>query len=162
MTYDELLKSFGEKLGGGLVFEPDEAGAVTLSVDGMPVTILGLEEVGQVVLTGVVGETPPEDRMERLYKALLQANHNFAATAGATMSVDPADDRISLCKALPLALADAESFFAEVERFVNTLETWRKIVSDFRGQEIEPGGDPEASAMAGEPDFPRADGFMQV
>jgi len=163
MTYDDLLKDFGEKLGGGVDLTPDDAGAVGLDIDGMALTIIGLEEVGQVVLSGVIGEPPPADRMERLYKAMLEANHNFAGTAGATMSINPGDGKVSLCKALPLALTDGESFFPEVERFVNTLETWRKIIEDFRGAELETSAEakgdvPEAvSEMTG-----GFGGFMQV
>jgi len=163
MSYDELLKAFGEKMGGSVDMTPDDAGAVALDVDGMALTILGLEEIGQVVLTGVIGEPPPEDRMERLYKAMLMANHNFAGTFGATLSVNPDDGKVSLCKTLPLALSDGESFFAEVEHFANTLETWIKLVADFRGAEIGDGaaGAPSNEAPGGG-GFGDMGGFMQV
>jgi len=160
MTYEELLKGFGEKLGGGVDLKPDTAGAVGLDIDGMPLTILGLEEIGQVVLSGVIGEPPPADRMERLYKAMLEANHNFTGTFGATLSINPDDGKVSLCKALPLALTDGDSFFAEVEHFVNTLETWSKLVADFRGAEL---GEGAADAPADEVTPPGGfGGFMQV
>jgi len=163
MTYDELLKAFGAKMGEGVELKPDDAGTVALDVDGMAVTILGLEELGLVVLSGVVGEPPPADRMERLYKAMLVANHNFAGTFGATLSINPDDGKVSLCKALPLALADGDSFFTDVERFINTLETWVKLVADFRGADL--GGDAAgAPADAAMPPggFGGMGGFMQV
>jgi len=132
MSYTELLQGLSARLGGEIDFTPDDAGAVTLSVDDMSLTILGLEEVGQVVLSGIVGEPPPEDRLVGLYKALLEANHNFACTAGATLALDPQTGKVSLCKVLPLALLDGESFFQEIERFINVLETWCELVRNYR------------------------------
>lgn len=156
MNNQELLKGFGEKLGGKVELKPDDAGAVMLDVDGMTLTIFGLEEIGQVVLSGVIGEPPPEDRMEMLYRAMLVANHNFTGTFGATLSINPDDGKVSLCKALPLALADAEGFFAEVEHFVDTLETWCKLVADFRATPDAPEPEPETAPLGG------PGGFMQV
>lgn len=155
MTYDELLKAFGEKLGGGVKLTPDASGAVVLDVDEMQVTILGLEEVGQVVLSGVVGEPPPEEKMERLYRAILEANHNFSGTFGATLSINPEDGNVSLCRSLPLAVTDGDSFFAAAENFINTLETWRRLVSDFRAAADEP----DKAEM---PPVDGFGGFMQV
>jgi len=160
MEYQELLDSFAKKLGGEVEIKPDASGAVMLDVDGMPLSIMGMEELGLVALIGVIGEPPPEDRMERLYAALLEANHNFAGTAGATLSINPETRNISLCKTMPLALADADGFFNDVERFVNTLENWRKLVSDYRGAEIE---SKTASAPQADEALPLGgSGFMQV
>lgn len=161
MTYDELLKAFSEKLGGGVDLTPDESGAVVLDVDEMQVSIMGLEEVGQVVLTGVVGEPPPEDHLERLYKSILEANHNFVGTFGATLSIDPENGNVGLCKSIPLSLADGDSFFTDVEHFINVLETWRRLVEDFRAiadaPSDTPSGDtPSAGGLDG------LGGFMQV
>lgn len=138
MVYIELVRAFAKKLGDGVKLEPDESGAVMLDVDGMSLTIMGLEDVGLVVLSGVIGVPPPEERKERLYEAVLKANYNFSGTAGATMSINPDTDELTLCKALPLNLVDGETFFAETESFLNVLESWRKIVSNFRGHVDEP------------------------
>lgn len=138
MSYDDLIKVFGEKLGGGIELAPDKSGMVMLDVDGMPLTILGLEDIGLVVLSGVIGEPPPEDGKERLYEAILKANYNFQGNSGATLSINPDNGEISLCKALPLELTDGDRFFAEAEEFLNVLESWRTIVNDFRGSVNEP------------------------
>jgi len=129
---------------------------VSLDVDEMQLTILGLEETGLVVLTGQVGEPPPEERIERLYRALLEANHNFAGTFGATLSIDPVSGVISLCRAIPLALADGDSFFSDVEHFVNVLETWKRLVEDFRAAADEPDETVLSPASGG------MGGFLQV
>jgi len=139
MNYDELMKSLGERMGGVRLL-PDDEGCVALDVDGMPLTIMGLDELRQVALTGEIGEPPPADRMERLYHALLVANHNLVGTRGATISINPETGRLSLCRLFPLDSIDVDAFSAGVEQFVNTLETWRRIVDDFHGAEIKPEG----------------------
>jgi len=145
MEFNELLKDLGAKLGGTFELTPDESGTVMLEIDEMPVSILELNELGLVVLLGVVGELPPEEKIERLYRALLEANHHFAGTAGATLSVNPETNAVELCRPLVRAVLDGERLFNELERFVNTLEVWRKLVTEFRGT-VE--GAPKASAEA--------------
>lgn len=164
MSYDDLIKAFGEKLGGGIELKPDETGTVMLDVDGMPLSILGLEDIGLVVLSGIIGEPPPADGKERLYEAILKANYNFMGTSGATMSINPDSGEVSLCKALPLDLTDGDKFFAETEGFLNVLESWRKIVSDFRGSIDEPAHKAEdAGGTGAAADFGGfGNGFMQV
>lgn len=154
MSYEELIKAFAEKLGGAVDLSPDADGTVMLDVDGLELTIMGMEEIGQVALIGIIGVPPPEEKMERLYRAMLEANHNFAGTSGATLSINPDTGKVSLCKILPLALADGDGFFKEIERFVNTLETWHKLVEDFRGVVDEPAAAPSEMTFGG--------GFMQV
>jgi len=157
MIFEDILKVFGEKIGSELV--PDASDTVMLDVDDMPLSIIGLKELGLVVLSGVVGEPPPEDRMERLYRAMLEANHNFAGTAGATLSIDADSGNVTLCRALPLDTTDGETFFAEVERFVNTLEVWRKLVSDYRASADEPPSEAGDGPVGG---FGGRDEFLQV
>jgi len=121
------------------------------------VAIVSMIAMTTCALTGDVGEPPPE-RLEGLYKTLLGANHLFGGTAGATISLDPDNGRIALCRALPLATLDGDKFYAEVERFVNTAETWAKVVSDYRGAAAEA---PDEGAAEERPAF-GAGGFMQV
>ena len=159
MTFNELLNDLGERLGGQIDLTPDESNTVNLNIDAMSVAILGLEEIDGVVLTGVVGEPPPADKMENLYRAILMANHNFAGTNGATFSINPETKEVSICRMLPLSMTDGEKFFAEMEKFINTMELWKKIISDFRGAEINAQG--EEVAEANEPTAGYSN-FMQV
>lgn len=165
MEYKELLADFGAKVGGGMDLVPDASGMVNLSVDDMSFSILGLEEVGQVVLSGEVGEVPPVEHQERLYRALLIANSNLAGTNGATLALDPDGGQVRLCRLLPLALLDVESFSSEVENFLNTLEFWHRIVTDFRGEVQNEGATSSETAADLEKDFPSLgglNGFVQV
>jgi len=159
MQYDKLLKAFGEKL-GGVELRPDDNGCVVLDADGMPLTIMNLDEVRQVALTGEVGEPPPAEKLERLYRALLIANHNLGGTRGATLSINPETGKVSLCRLISLELTDADSLFAEVENFVNVLGTWRTLVSDFRGAELEQEGGLKMKADDANSSLSRMGGIM--
>ena len=88
---------------------------------------------------------------------MLEANHLFAGTAGATLSRDKKTGRFCLCRVEPLALLDADSFASVMESFVNTLAVWRSIVANYRPDEsgaAAPAADPPPSISFG--------GFLQV
>ena len=118
-------------------------------------TIQNLPELGAIALTGDIGEPPPE-RLEGLYKTLLAANHLFGGTAGSTISLDPENGRIALCRTLTTMTLDGDGFYAELERFVNTAETWSRVVADYRDAATEEGETAESPSRLG------SEGFMQV
>ena len=153
MEAKELIADIAKRIG----LEYDGGDTFSFEADGLVVAISNLPELDAIALPGDIGEPPPE-RLEGLYKTLLGANHFFGGTAGATISLDPDTGRIALCRALPLATLDGEKFYAEVERFVNTAETWAKVVSDYRGAAAEA---PDEGAAEERPAF-GAGGFMQV
>ena len=125
----ELIKKFGEKIGVNLT--PDEDNVYTFEVDEMIVTFHVLPELEEIVLSGDIGEPPPE-HLENLYKTMLESQYLFNGTAGATISLNSENNRFSLCKALPCRILDVDLFYAETENFINTLEVWIKLVKDYR------------------------------
>lgn len=133
MELTDLITALGERIGLKLVL--DEAGACTLAVDGMSVVIQDVSEADSVGFWGRIGAPPPEG-LERLSVLMLEANHLFQATAGATISRDPESKDFFLCRVLDLRCLDAEAFISALERFVNTLESWQRLVADYR-----PGGE---------------------
>ncbi len=130
MESTELITALGEKLGIELV--PDEDGACAFEADGLAVTVNSLPELDAVALSGDLGDPPPVG-LENLYKAMLEAQHLFRDTHGATISRDPETGRFALCRSLSCKALDPDSFFTETEQFVNTLEFWAKIIRDYRG-----------------------------
>lgn len=136
MDAPDLIAALGERLGIELKFDAD--GACSFAADEMLITINHIAEIDALVLTGDLGEPPPE-RLDALYKAMLDANHLFAGTAGATLSRDPETGHIVLCRAMPCMALDVDALYAQTERFVSTLEAWTKIVANFRDipQEIQ-------------------------
>lgn len=154
MNGKELMADLARRLN----IEVPEGDSLSFEADDLAVTVNYIVEIDALVLVGDVGEPPPE-RLEGLYKAILSANHLFAGTGGATLALDGDSGRVTLCRTLPLALLDADSLYADVERFVNTAETWRKIVVDYRGA-AETASSLGAEALDS-PSFPGG-GFMQV
>lgn len=161
MDFKDLIEDFSARMGGGLQLSPDDAGAIALVVDEMPLTIQHLDGLNQIALIGEIGEPPPAEHLERLYRAMLSANHLFAGTGGATISVDPESSKVMLCRVLELALLDGEAFSTVLEGFLNTLETWRQLVGEFRGT-VENGEEKGAGESAFEPGAFGSNGFMQV
>ena len=96
MDAPELIDALGKRLGIGLAL--DEDGVCALDADGLAVVFNDLPQANALALACDLGKPPPE-RLEGLFRAMLQANHLFAGTAGATLSLDPASGRASLCRA---------------------------------------------------------------
>ena len=128
MTFEELISGLGSKIGVELT---SDDGSCVINVDDMVVTLMSLPDSDRLAVHGEIGDPPPEG-LEQLLSAMLEANHLFAGTAGATISRDHETGRFHLCRHEPLAILDADSLAALVESFVNTLEIWRKTIASYR------------------------------
>lgn len=154
MDFTELMKGLSVKLGGTIDLTPDETGSVTLGIDDAKVMLLDMGRLLSVALYASVAVPPPADRLDRLYQSLLEANHAFSETSGATLSLNNETGEIYLCRILPYASLDADGFAAVLDGFVDTHGKWRKLIEDFRG-----GVAADAQAAPAD-DLPM--GFMQV
>ena len=128
MTFEELISGLGSRIGVELT---SDDGSCVINVDDMVVTLMSLPDSDRLAVHGEIGDPPPEG-LEQLLSAMLEANHLFAGTAGATISRDHETGRFHLCRNEPLAILDADSLAALVESFVNTLEIWRKVIASYR------------------------------
>ncbi len=133
MTFDELMVEAGKRLNIELATHD---GMTQLEIDGMAVTILEMPELESVILNGVIGEPPPQG-LAPLHRAMLEANYNFTGTAGATLSVNPENGALTLTRLVPSLQLDADVLLKALEGFANVLETWRKIVADYRPDESD-------------------------
>ncbi len=147
MYGDELIKSFGSSLGMDL--EPDGSGSCSFSADGFTVTLTSLQETDSIALTADLGAPPPE-KLENLYRFMLEANHLFQGTGGATLSISGENGHIFLCSMFSCAGADGESFARAVQRFANTCEAWTKIVGGYRSRVENFAEEPELQMPFGE------------
>ena len=154
MEATEIIKSFCERI--GIAYEPDKFGSCAFEADGLRVSISDLPEIECVALVGDLGEPPPQ-RLERLYKMMLEGNHLLGATGGATLSLDSEKGRFSLCQFLPYRATDVDSLYTVTDRFVSTLEAWTRVIGDFR--DILPSVE---QAAADAPTRLAHSGFMQV
>ena len=128
MTFEELISGLGSKIGVELT---SDDGSCVINADDMVVTLMSLPDSDRLAVHGEIGDPPPEG-LEQLLSAMLEANHLFAGTAGATISRDHETGRFHLCRHEPLAILDADSLAALVESFVNTLGIWRKAIASYR------------------------------
>ena len=153
MRFEEQIEALGKKI--GVPLRVDDEGTCVLSVDDMTVTLQGIPEAESVGFWGEIGEPPPQG-LEKLLSAMLEANHMFKGTGGATISRDSETGRFFLCRVLDLQSLDAEAFAAALERFVNVLEAWIALVRDFR--EVAPDMPADSTVPTGL----RGDGFLAV
>ncbi len=144
--FEELRAVFGEMIGLQGPIEIDEDGFCSFDVDDATVAMQGMDEIETLALSADVGEPPPE-RLEQLYRELLQANHNFCGTNGATLSLDPQTGRARLCRFEPYAALDADRLVTLVGNFIASLLDWRARVTNFR-----------ADASAADKPTPESDG----
>lgn len=158
MLFKELISDLAERaqVQGGI--DIDDENRCFMEFDDMGVIIQGVDETSQVLLISAIGEPPPE-RLEGLYRELLAANHLFKETSGATLSVDPEDGWVYLCKILPYAAVDGDAFVAELGNYVNAVAGWRTRIKDFRASPPADGPRPEEKT----PDaLPAPDSFLRV
>ena len=134
MRLNDLIAQFGAKLNLEIALQD---GGCTLDIDGMSVTIQEIDELSSISTMAEIGEPPPQG-LEKLFESMLAANHLFAGTGGSTISFDGEKRRFYLCRVDRAELMDFEAFQSMLEKFVNVLETWRKMLADYRPEE---GGD---------------------
>ena len=154
MRFDELIESLGSLI--GVQLRVDDAGVCALAVKDMKLTLQDLPETDSIGLLGEIGEPPPQ-HLEDLLSAMLNANHCFRGTGGATISRDPDTGRFFLCRMLDARAVDGDGFFKALESFVNTQETWCRMLADYRGSAAKSAPDAEERPPA----F-GGDGFISV
>ena len=127
----ELINAFCERL--GIQSEANAEGIYAFEADAFEFAVHDLSEQRRVALVGDLGMIP-EKHPERLFRLMLEAQHCFRETEGSVFSIDRERDRLTLNRLLSSAELDDETFFNEVERFVNQLEAWAHIIRNYNGQ----------------------------
>ena len=157
MEFREIIRQFGTKIGMADL-SPDETNSCHLKIDDMSVSFMEDLASGGIVTWAEIC-APPADGAEMLNRVLMEAMFMGQGTAGSVFSIEPESGKIFLHRVDPLAALDLDSFSAMLEKFVNTLELWRKTIADFRPvAEAVKKANVEAEQVSG---F-GLDGFMQV
>lgn len=128
MEYKTLVTEFAAGLGVSEI-PFDEDGVACLQADDMILSFMEIPERASV-LTWAKVATPPPEKLEELYKLMLEASFMGRATQGATFSLE--NGAIYLHRVDALVNLDIESFFKIVEDFLNLVEKWRGIIEAFR------------------------------
>jgi len=133
MTFNELVAALSKEIGSEIEIENDTCAVRTGADEGSSVTILiqGFDERGALLMTADLGQPPPE-RLEWLYRTILEANDLFRDTCGATLSVNPETGNVRLQRFdLYDVLMEAGPFKA-LTLFASVANGWAKLVRDYR------------------------------
>jgi len=153
MDLEQLIAAFDSEV--GLEQTPAEDGVWKFSADGHVFGVMADDSGENVFLFGEV-PAPSQDSEEAFRKAVLEANFFMRGTGGAVFSINPETGAYTLVKSERLDRLDPKSFFDLVEKFVNTLATWKGISGA-----AQAGADASAPAEVESPEFGRL-GLMQV
>ena len=131
--FEEAMAVLGRELGLELQVR-DGVASFDAMVDvasgaSMRIDLTHVPERRGVMVSAHVGELPQEGG-EELCRTLLEANHLFEGTGGATFSVDPETQQIrfEFCGMLDL-IGDSEDEKL-MENFLNIAESWRKRIAE--------------------------------
>ena len=124
MELEQLIAEFDSEI--GLEQTPAEDGVWRFSADGHVFGVTADEAGENAFLFGEV-PAPPPDREAAFRKAVLEANFFGRGTGGAVFSVNPDTGAYTLIQSERLDHLDPKAFFSFVEKFVNTLATWKGI-----------------------------------
>lgn len=117
-----MIQELGEHLGlPGL--ELDETAACYLAFDDLLLCLQIDDKHEKMMSYAPVADLPEADR-EELLLSLLKANLFWAETAGATLAVSQATNKVVLQQSWPLASLTSAALGSHLESFVNLAESW--------------------------------------
>ena len=155
MEYRTLISQFAAQL-GVTDFALDEENVARFQADDMTLAIMEIPE-RNALLTWCEVATPPPEKLEQLYRLLLEASFMGRATQGATFSLDKGS--IYLHRVDSLDNLDVGSLSGIVEGFLNLVEQWRDVIAAFRADDSVATAEPAA-------DFPTmglgSSGFLRA
>ena len=134
-----------------------EDGEVALEIDGMPMLLAEDRDVA-IVMTGYVGD-PPAEGGEVFANLMLEATMGFMDTKSIALARNPESGSYALVGRVAQEGLTVDAFSELLTEFVNTLETWRKMLENFR-----PIAEAAKAATDAQPDAQELalNGFMQV
>ena len=133
MTFKDTIAALAQKIGVEIDIEDDACALKAQATDGTSVTIWmqGYDERG-AVLTGADLGAPPPERLERLYRAMLEGNDLFRDTGGATLSIDPGTGHVRLQRFDSLDALEEVGPDKAFTAFADVAAAWSKAINDFR------------------------------
>ena len=133
MTFTELVAALSKEIGGEIETDGDTCAVRTGTDESSSVTILlqGFDERGAMLMTADLGQPPPE-RLERLYRAILEANDLFRDTCGATLSLNPATGNVRLQRFDPYDVIVEAGLSKALTLFATVATEWSRLVRDYR------------------------------
>ncbi len=127
-AYHALLRDFATHVGldPGILAETQE---VVMAGIAIGLAFEGDEHHGDLVYFADLG-APSPGRALGVYKALLEANHFWVGTSGATLSLQPETGRVVCCGSMSVALAGGADLAQRLDAFIDTLLFWQQYIDD--------------------------------
>ena len=131
MAFEDAISTLGRELGLDLSVEGGAAEFVATPEDGgrpIAVSISAMDDGGDdALLCADLGELPAEGVGELMLR-LLEANHLFGSTGGATLSVD--EGRVKLERHVRLVDLERGEGANVIVPFLGTAGTWADVVAN--------------------------------
>jgi len=125
MLLIDLLEELREALGLADL-DIDEQGICSLICEGGAFAVQLSFRTNQVELDSLLGQIPgSEPPRLQVLEALLEANHQFQGTLGATLAVVPATGMVWLHQILQRPMGASGSFSQQVTHFIQAAKLWR-------------------------------------
>ena len=129
MEFSKLIADFAERFNIADLDAGD--GSAMLEIDGMEISIVADEPGDALVVAGVIGDPPPENAAT-FADLLLQTNHDLLGTEGCGFAQNQESGAYVLILRLAQNGLDIDAFCKTLDSFVNKVESWRKLLADFR------------------------------
>jgi hypothetical protein len=133
MVFEDIIAVVERMLGVELAVVQGTTAFEVAGEDGsgrVRVLVQDESERHRVLLSADLGGLPPEGG-EKLFRTMLEANHLFGGTAGATLALDAASRRFRLQKAEPPDEL-ANDVEGRLTPFIETALFWQRAIEDFR------------------------------
>ena len=130
MEFEDAIASLGRDIGLDLVAEDGSVGFVATSADGgerIDVSISAMDDGVSAVLCADLGAMPDKGSAQLMLR-MLEANHMFDSTGGATLSVE--DGRSSLARYVSIIALHRGEGAKIVPTFIETARIWRRLIAD--------------------------------
>ena len=127
-AYQALLRDFAVHVGldAGILVETQEVVLAGIAVglayedDAHGADLLYFADVGG----------PSPERAPGVHKALLEANHFWAGTGGATLGLQPETGHVICCGSMAVPGAGGADLAQRLDAFADTLLFWQQYVAD--------------------------------
>ena len=160
MELKELMRAFTAAAGLGEP-ETDDAGGYTFAIDDVTVSFRERTETQELITVSEVGELPDEGA-EHVYRLLMEAMFRDGGSGGAIFSLEPDSKRIWAHRRDSLATMDDEGFRSMLERFVNGMEEWRRLVGGLSELAPKLAEAKESAALENRELSMNTEGFMRI
>lgn len=103
---------------------------VNFEVEGIAFALEYMDIEGTVLLSAEFGVLSEDASGEMILREMLEANHMFAGTSGASLSVDPHTMQASIQQQIWIDFLDFDAFMIRMKMFVDVAKDWKQKISN--------------------------------